>query len=351
MDILDVWTALRPALAPVSVWAPRSTVFETESALADRVRKLVGAGMDGVVFVANRTGPRSRHAGAHATGGAHPLPGPGRARGVVLMPQTPGELDRFETSARTRDVRAHPKLYSDRIVGFRPRLRRPLRTPPGDFVVVRASSPASRGGSPLDWLLHDERQTPTWHRSSIRRAPRREVTAAAPAPTSWTSTVGSSTRRRPRFPLSVHLEAPYGLSDSACETFSALLTTGRRCRRCDRDPPLDSSRRGPRPHLASQNRSACCRCPMVSFDEYGAVLEVDARPDLLQQNGFPARRGARLCRRQRAHLRGRDGPRPGVLTGGMTIEYVRPAQGRTLRATARVTDAGAAAQCARAASR
>ncbi len=41
-----------------------------------------------------------------------------------------------------------------------------------------------------------------------------------------------------------------------------------------------------RAHLASQPFSVLLGARLVSFDEYGAVLEVDARPDLLQQNGF-----------------------------------------------------------------
>ncbi|NKR66532.1 hotdog fold thioesterase [Rhodococcus hoagii] len=95
-----------------------------------------------------------------------------------------------------------------------------------------------------------------------------------------------------------------------------------------------------RAHLASQPFSVLLGARLVSFDEYGAVLEVDARPDLLQQNGFlhggvPAYAADNALTYAAGTALG-----PGVLTGGMTVEYVRPAQGRMLRATARVTHAG-----------
>ncbi|WJJ11467.1 PaaI family thioesterase [Prescottella equi] len=95
-----------------------------------------------------------------------------------------------------------------------------------------------------------------------------------------------------------------------------------------------------RAHLASQPFSVLLGARLVSFDEYGAVLEVDARPDLLQQNGVL--HGGVLAYAADNALTYAAGTAlgPGVLTGGMTIEYVRPAQGRTLRATARVTHAG-----------
>jgi len=95
-----------------------------------------------------------------------------------------------------------------------------------------------------------------------------------------------------------------------------------------------------RAHLTSQPFSVLLGARLVSFDADGAVLEVDTRPDLLQQNGFL--HGGVLAYAADNCLTYAAGTTlgPGVLTGGMTIEYVRPAQGRVLRATARVVHAG-----------
>ncbi|PTR24168.1 acyl-coenzyme A thioesterase PaaI-like protein [Rhodococcus sp. OK519] len=85
-----------------------------------------------------------------------------------------------------------------------------------------------------------------------------------------------------------------------------------------------------RAHLASQPFSVLLGARLVSFDEHGAVLEVDARPDLLQQNGFF--HGGVLSFAADNCLTYAAGTvlGPGVLTGGMTIEYMRPAQGTVL---------------------
>ncbi|QBJ98706.1 PaaI family thioesterase [Rhodococcus sp. ABRD24] len=95
-----------------------------------------------------------------------------------------------------------------------------------------------------------------------------------------------------------------------------------------------------RTHLASQPFSVLLGTRLVSFDDSGAVLEIDARPDLLQQNGFL--HGGVLAYAADNALTYAGGTVLGaaVLTGGMTIEYVRPAQGRTLRATGQVTHVG-----------
>lgn len=95
-----------------------------------------------------------------------------------------------------------------------------------------------------------------------------------------------------------------------------------------------------RAHLASQPFSVLLGARLVSFGGGEAVIEVDARPDLLQQNGFL--HGGVLAYAADNCLTYAAGTvlGPAVLTGGMSIEYVRPAQGRTLRATARVTYSG-----------
>jgi len=102
--------------------------------------------------------------------------------------------------------------------------------------------------------------------------------------------------------------------------------------------PLDVE--AARAHLASQPFSVLLGARLVSFGDGAAVLEVDARPDLLQQNGFL--HGGVLAYAADNCLTYAAGTvlGPAVLTGGMSVEYVRPARGRTLRATARVTYSG-----------
>ncbi|WP_293781079.1 PaaI family thioesterase [uncultured Aeromicrobium sp.] len=93
-------------------------------------------------------------------------------------------------------------------------------------------------------------------------------------------------------------------------------------------------------HLATQPFSVLLRARLVSFERDGTVLEVDAREELRQQNGFL--HGGVLAYAADNSLTYAAGTvlGPAVLTGGMSIEYLRPAVGTTLRASARVLHVG-----------
>ncbi|WP_305093503.1 PaaI family thioesterase [Prescottella sp. R16] len=95
-----------------------------------------------------------------------------------------------------------------------------------------------------------------------------------------------------------------------------------------------------RAHLASQPFSVLLGARLVAFTPEQTVLEIDSRPDLLQQNGYL--HGGLLAYAADNALTYAAGTAlgPAVLTGGVTIEYLRPGRGRTLRATARVVHAG-----------
>lgn len=95
-----------------------------------------------------------------------------------------------------------------------------------------------------------------------------------------------------------------------------------------------------RAHLASQPFSVLLGARLTAFGSEGAVIEIDSRPELLQQNGFL--HGGVLAYAADNCLTYAAGAAvgAGVLTGGMSIEYVRPAQGVTLRATAQVASSG-----------
>ncbi|MEV1295895.1 PaaI family thioesterase [Pseudonocardia sp. NPDC049635] len=93
-------------------------------------------------------------------------------------------------------------------------------------------------------------------------------------------------------------------------------------------------------HLASQPFSVLLGTRLVSFSPDRTILEVDAREDLLQQNGFLHGGVLAYAADNALTYAGGAALGPAVLTGGMSIEYLRPALGITLRATARVRHAG-----------
>lgn len=92
--------------------------------------------------------------------------------------------------------------------------------------------------------------------------------------------------------------------------------------------------------LEAQPFSRLVGARLVAFGDGEAALEVDIREELHQQNGFV--HGGVLAYAADNALTFAAGTAlgPAVLTSGFSIQYVRPAAGRTLIARARVVHAG-----------
>ncbi|MEU3015822.1 MULTISPECIES: PaaI family thioesterase [unclassified Nocardiopsis] len=90
--------------------------------------------------------------------------------------------------------------------------------------------------------------------------------------------------------------------------------------------------------LAAQPFSGLVRARVTAFEPGRAVLEVDVRDELLQQNGFL--HGGVLAYAADNALTFAGGTVLGasVLTSGFAIEYLRPARGTTLSARAHVLE-------------
>ncbi|MDQ0793067.1 PaaI family thioesterase [Streptomyces sp. B1I3] len=92
--------------------------------------------------------------------------------------------------------------------------------------------------------------------------------------------------------------------------------------------------------LDSQPFSGLVGARLTEFGNGAATLEVDVREELLQQNGFL--HGGVLSYAADNSITFAAGSTLGsaVLTGGFSIQYVRPATGRTLAARATVVHTG-----------
>nr|WP_197024361.1 PaaI family thioesterase [Nocardiopsis sp. CNT312] len=92
--------------------------------------------------------------------------------------------------------------------------------------------------------------------------------------------------------------------------------------------------------LADQPFSALLGTRLVSYGGGEAVLELDVREDLCQQNGFVHGGVLGYLADNALTFAAGSAVGPGVLTAGFTIDYLRPAGGTALRARARVVRAG-----------
>lgn len=92
--------------------------------------------------------------------------------------------------------------------------------------------------------------------------------------------------------------------------------------------------------LDSQPFSGLVGARITEFGDGAATLEIDVREDLEQQNGYL--HGGVLAYAADNSITFAAGTTlgPAVLTGGFSIQYVRPAAGRTLSARAAVVHTG-----------
>ncbi|MDZ7885549.1 MAG: mycobacterial-type methylenetetrahydrofolate reductase [Mycobacterium sp.] len=226
MDVLDYWTALRRYLPGVRGLCTQVTAFHTETELRSRLADLNTAAFDGMIFVGV---PRTMNDGD----GDGVAPADALAkfdelvanRGVILIPTREGEQGRFEFKCTKGATFGMTQLlYSDAIVGF-------LR----EFAKASAQRPEillsfgfvpkmeSRVGL-IDWLIRD---------------PGNEAVAAEQAFVRQLATSDPAAKRvllvdlykrvidgvaELGFPLSLHFEAPYGVSARAFDTLAEMLT-------------------------------------------------------------------------------------------------------------------------------
>jgi uncharacterized protein (TIGR00369 family) len=92
--------------------------------------------------------------------------------------------------------------------------------------------------------------------------------------------------------------------------------------------------------LEAQPFSRLLGTRVTRFGDGGATLELDIRPELHQQNGFVHGGVLSYAADNALTFAGGAALGPAVLTGGFTIQYVRPAVGSTLIARADVVHAG-----------
>ncbi|MGC1210393.1 MAG: PaaI family thioesterase [Micromonospora sp.] len=92
--------------------------------------------------------------------------------------------------------------------------------------------------------------------------------------------------------------------------------------------------------LAAQPFSGLLGARLATFSPGLAVLEVPVRRELTQQNGFLHGGVLAYAADNAITFAGGSVLGPRVLTGGITITYLRPAAGELLEARATVVDAG-----------
>ncbi|WP_066810889.1 mycobacterial-type methylenetetrahydrofolate reductase [Mycobacterium lehmannii] len=225
MDVLDFWAIITPELSGMNGLCTQVTAFMDEPTLRRRLTDLSSAGFDGIAFVGvPRTMSDGEGTGVAPTDALSIYSDVVPNRGAILIPTRDGEQGRFRFKCDQGATYGMTQLlYSDAIVGF-------LR----DFAEQTDHRPEillSFGFVPkleskvglINWLIQDPGN------------------AAVAAEQEFVKKLASTEPAEKRklmldlykrvidgvgdlgFPLSIHLEATYGVSTPAFETFAEML--------------------------------------------------------------------------------------------------------------------------------
>jgi len=225
LDVLDFWSIIKPELPGVRGLCSQVTAFMDEQSLHQRLGELVGAGIDGIVFVGvPRTMADGEGSGVAPTDALSIYRDLVHNRGVILIPTRDGEQGRFNFKCDQGATFAQTQLlYSDAIVGYLTEFAKRTDHRP-EILLSFGFVPKleSRVGF-VNWLIQDPGNAAVAAEQAFVK------TLAATEPAQKRKLMVDLYKRvidgvaDLGYPLSVHLEATYGNSAPAFETFAELL--------------------------------------------------------------------------------------------------------------------------------
>ncbi|WP_061006735.1 MULTISPECIES: mycobacterial-type methylenetetrahydrofolate reductase [Mycolicibacterium] len=225
LDVLDFWQLIRPELPGVHGLCTQVTSFLDEIALSERLGVLQDADFDGIAFVGvPRTMSDGEGAGVAPTDALWRYRDQVRNRGVILIPTRDGEQSRFDFKCKQGATYGMTQLlYSDAVVGFLADFAKASEHRPEILLSFGFVPKVESQVGLVNWLIQD---------------PGNPVVAAEQEFVARLAGEEPAVKRRLMldlykrvvdgvgelgFPLSIHLEAAYGVSKPAFETFAEML--------------------------------------------------------------------------------------------------------------------------------
>jgi hypothetical protein len=225
LDVLDFWSTIRPEMPGVRGLCSQVTAFMDEPALRRRLGDLVEAGIDGIVFVGvPRTMADGEGSGVAPTDALSMYQELVDNRGVILIPTREGETGRLNFKCNQGATFAQTQLlYSDAIVDFLTDFAKETDHRPEILLGFGFVPKVEQRVGFINWLIQDPGN------AAVAEEQKFVTTLANTEPA----------QRRQQFldlykrvidgvvdlgyPLSLHLEATYGNSAAAFETFAEML--------------------------------------------------------------------------------------------------------------------------------
>jgi hypothetical protein len=225
LDVLDFWSIIKAELPGVRGLCTQVTAFMDEPALRRRLTELTTAGMEGVVFVGvPRTMNDGEGSGVAPTDALSIYRQLLSNRGAILIPTRDGEQGRLNFKCNQGATYGMTQLlYSDAIVGFLADFAKNTDHRP-EILLSFGFVPAmeSRIGL-INWLIQDPGNAAVADEQAFVKR------LAASEPDQKRRLLVDLYKRvldgvaDLGFPVSIHLEATYGVSGPAFATFAEML--------------------------------------------------------------------------------------------------------------------------------
>ncbi|MGO9508862.1 MAG: mycobacterial-type methylenetetrahydrofolate reductase [Mycobacterium sp.] len=225
LDVLEFWSIIKPKLPGLSGLCTQVTAFSDEPALHQRLSDLCAAGMEGVVFVGvPRTMNDGEGSGVAPTDALSIYRDLVPNRGVILIPTRDGEHGRFNFKCNQGATYGMTQLlYSDAIVGFLRDFAKNTDHRPEVLLSFGFVPKVETRVGLINWLIQDAGNAAVAEEQAF------VTRLAASEPAVKRQLIVDLYKRvidgvaELGFPLSIHLEATYGVSGPAFETFAEML--------------------------------------------------------------------------------------------------------------------------------
>ncbi|WP_237571883.1 mycobacterial-type methylenetetrahydrofolate reductase [Mycolicibacterium lacusdiani] len=225
LDVLDYWSTIKPELPGVRGLCTQVTSFLDEPALRTRLTELSSAGFDGIAFVGvPRTMSDGEGAGVAPTDALSIYDELVPNRGAILIPTRDGEQGRFNFKCKQGATYGMTQLlYSDAIVDFLQQFARETDHRPEILLSFGFVPKMESKVGLINWLIQDPGNAAVaaeqdFVRSLAGMEPGDKRTALVDLYKRVVDGVADL-----GFPLSIHLEATYGVSRPAFDTFAEML--------------------------------------------------------------------------------------------------------------------------------
>lgn len=225
LDVLDFWSIIKPELPGIHGLCTQVTAFMDEASLAERLTALGAAGMEGVVFVGvPRTMNDGEGSGVAPTDALSLYRDLVSNRGVILIPTRDGEHGRFDFKCNQgANYGMTQLLYSDAIVDFLTEFAKTTDHRPEILLSFGFVPKVESRVGLINWLIQDPGNAAVAREQEFVKK-----LAASETPEKRRLMVDLYKRvidgvAGLGFPLSIHLEATYGVSAPAFQTFAEML--------------------------------------------------------------------------------------------------------------------------------